>query len=236
MRNGFLLCVSLIISYLPGEALAEDRPLALPHESSSMTDEAQAMFDAQHLEIRQITSRVTVGYGGYRFWGMGGVPVYRSTGYYEAFWGVYRGYQIQTGPEFFDLIGEPERAHDLRRRISRRRVEATSLYSLAAAGLIGAVIGGYQSEMAINGTQYAQGVTLSTVGVSMAVVGVLGAGIPQMKAQDLNYQVGRSLPYDETVRAVFTYNEALRNELGSSPQHTVAEDSPGLEIHSETTE
>jgi hypothetical protein len=207
------------------QSFAADSPLALPHRPAAEVRAEQAEYDARHLEIRQITTQYSVGYMGYGAWPGFGWPIYRHGGFREAYWTVYKGQQSLESTTFYDLVDRPELSDEVLGRIAKNRTASTVLYATGAAGMLGLLVGAHQMDTATTTDQYTRGATLFTGGAGLFVGGILGAGIPQLRARELRFQVGRTMPYEEAAAAVFTYNEQLRKEIGMGPDKVRSVDS-----------
>jgi len=207
----------LVAFGVPGVSQAAEQPLALPHRPAAERRAVQAEFDAKHLEIRQITSHYSMGYGGYGGWPGYGWPIYRYRTVREAYWTVVKGQQHLDSSDFFTLIERPDLSDTVAKRIEKNRIAASTLYGTGAVGAIGLLIGANQMDLATTTDQYSRGAALSTVGAGLLLGGIFSASFPHTRVRELRYQVGQSIPYDDAAAAVFTYNEKLRREIGMSP-------------------
>lgn len=211
-----------------GSPLAGYTPLTAEHLS------ALRKYSAQHLTLRTETDLrgggttyvggVTV--GGYRAgpfggvgwgWSVPGVVVTEPPETVRG-WGVYQGPQRLTVPELLRAAGETQRAEDLEASIHKADTAAHIWTGVAAVGLAGLITGSVGLATTDNADQALLWNRVALAGTGLTITGLLGGSLPASKAGRLTHQVPASLTLPETQALVEKQNEALRGELGLSPE------------------
>jgi len=203
-------------------AVAQDQPAPSPTApSQELTAErlrTLRAYRSQRLEIRSVTEMTGGGTSMTPGWGVGGVQIYSEPIRTVHSWAVFRGpAQVQL-PEYYELLGDVERAQSLRRRIRRNRTAAASLYALSGAGAVSAVVGfvGLNAPgTGIDNRTYSWMITGGLVGM---LVGSLGGGIPASRASTLQSDHTKVLDPHEAQFEIDAYNERLRRDLGVTPE------------------
>jgi hypothetical protein len=223
------------------------RPLAIPRAGISAQDAAaQRAYARQRLSVEAITemslSSATVstwgygggfgygGYGGYGRWGYGwgpswgfaSVPVMTA----RQSWAVFEGDHRLDVPTALEKLQQVPLKTDLERRIRRSRTAGTLWTGVGVAGLIGGVaglVGLDQSRTYDEARAWSMMATTSTVvGVSGLVIGTF----PSAKARRLFVDPSLTLSREDAEATADTVNEALRVQLGLSPEQALRLEQP----------
>lgn len=224
----------------PPPAIPADAPLAAPPlrpralgERSPARLDALRRYQDERLVVRGETElhgggTMVVGGvwgGGYRPGPYGGVrygvafpgAVIHEPVTVERSWAVYRGPERLTTPDVLRAGGELGRAEDLERDIRRAKFASNVWFAAAGAGIAMSVSGmlgltiAEDRQDAIFFNQVALG------GAGVAAVGLIGGSFPSAKARRLSYDTSETLSLTEAQALVRKKNEALRQELGLSP-------------------
>jgi hypothetical protein len=203
-------------------------PRDQPHTPAEL--QAAMSFKSQHLEVRQVTSWrgsgstvVTSGYYGYGggprggpSYGMGVSTASPQTIVPEHAWTVFQGPMRLTVPDYLTLVGD-DRADDVRRRIRSARTTGTLFTAIGVAG-VGAVVAGIiGSANADTHQEREDWNTVALAGTGGLIVGFTIGGAAQSSASRLTTDYSK-LGWEPTQAQVDAYNEALRTQLGLSPE------------------
>lgn len=135
----------------------------------------------------------------------------------ERGWGVYQGPQRLDTPELLRATGQDLRAADLEHDIRRAKFASNVWLGVAGAGVATAISGMMAQSIAESRDEaiFFNNVTLGGVGV--AAFGLIGSSFPATKARALRHDPAATLSLQETQELVRKNNEALRSQLGLSP-------------------
>lgn len=135
----------------------------------------------------------------------------------ERGWGVYQGPQRLDTPELLRATGQDIRATDLERDIRRAKFASNVWLGVAGAGVATAISGMMAQSIAESRDEaiFFNNVTLGGAGV--AALGLIGSSMPAARARALRHDPSTTLSLQETQELVRKNNEALRSQLGLSP-------------------
>ena len=132
-------------------------------------------------------------------------------------WGVYRGPQRLSAPDFLHLAQAAERRDALVADIKRLRRKSKVWYGVAGAGVAGVVAGLVGMASANNVDTYRTYNMVSLSGTLVTIGGLFGASFPASKASRLYKYPGASMSSDEANDLAHGANEQLRQELEIAP-------------------
>lgn len=227
------------------------QPAAIPFGGSTsppgaLTAERLAAlrrYRAEHLSLRSetdlrgggttVVSGVTV--GGYRTGPFGGVGygwtvpgmVISEPPETVRGWGVYQGPQRLTVPELLAATGETQRAKDLSARIHKAETAKSVWMGVAGVGAAGLVTGLFGLMLSDDDGQALTWSRVAMAGTGVTLTGVFGGAFPAAKAGRLTHEVPETLTLPETQALVDQQNEALRGELGLTPEEVWQMESGG---------
>lgn len=135
----------------------------------------------------------------------------------ERVWGVYRGPQRLTVPELLQVTGQTDRARELDRDIGRARTASTFWFTVAGAGVASAVVGMVGLSVADERGEALLYNQVVLGGAGAAATGLIVGSFPASKVSRLTHDVPRTMTLQEAQALVAQRNEALRNELGLTP-------------------
>ena len=125
-------------------------------------------------------------------------------------WGVYRGPQRLSAPDFLHLAQAAERRDALVADIKRLRRKSKVWYGVAGAGVAGVVAGLVGMASANNVDTYRTYNQVSLAGTLVTIGGLFGASFPASKASRLYKYPGASMSSDEANDLAHGANEQLR--------------------------
>lgn len=208
----------------------EDAPLEklppAPPSLGQLTPErlmALRTYKSQRLQVRaeteyrgsSVATFTSMSYGYPR--GMGtGVVVTDNISTFRT-WGVYRGPQRLSAPDFLHLAQAAERRDALVADIKRLRRKSKAWYGVAGAGVAGVVAGLVGMASANNVDTYRTYNMVSLSGTLVTIGGLFGASFPASKASRLYKYPGASMSSDEANDLAHGANEQLRQELKIAP-------------------
>jgi len=132
-------------------------------------------------------------------------------------WGVYRGPQRLSAPDFLHIAQATERRDALVADIRRLKKKSNVWYSVAGVGVAG-VVAGLVGMATTNDIQtYRQFNLVSLSGTMLTIGGLFGASFPASKASRLYKYPGASMTSDEANDLAHGSNEMLRQELEIAP-------------------
>lgn len=227
------MSTALILTSLGG-ALAQEQTLAIPagkeptHSVSAQVSDSDfkaiQQFRSEHLEIRTITNwrggGATVVHHGW--WGprygphVGIGTVYRQPVVAEHTYAVFQGPTRLNVPQYLDVVGDP-REDDWRRRIDNNRRWSAGFTGLGVMGGVATIVGVIGGSMNRDFDRRDDWDLVTLSGIGGLVIGFGGASATSSRAFTLqtNYNL---LGWDNTRNQVDDYNDALRQDLGISPQ------------------
>jgi hypothetical protein len=132
-------------------------------------------------------------------------------------WGVYRGPQRLSTPDFLTLAGANAEREALVTDIRRLRSNARRWYIGAGIGVAGVVAGLVGMATAEDIETYNQFNRVSLGGTILTIGGLFGASFPGSKAERLYKYPGATLSSDQANDLAHAANEALRQELDIAP-------------------
>lgn len=156
-------------------------------------------------------------YGGVQVGGMIPGAVFQEPVTLERSWGVYRGPERLTTPDLLREGGENIRAEDLERDIRRAKLASNVWLGVAGVGVATAVSGMMGLSIAEDRADAIFFNNVTVGGAGVAALGVVASSFPLTKARALKHEPSKTLGLDETQALVRRHNEALRVELGLSP-------------------
>ena len=180
-------------------------------------------YKSQRLQVRaeteyrgsSVATFTSMSYGYPR--GMGtGVVVTDNISTFRT-WGVYRGPQRLSAPDFLHLAQAAERRDALVADIKRLRRKSKVWYGVAGAGVAGVVAGLVGMASANNVDTYRTYNQVSLAGTLVTIGGLFGASFPASKASRLYKYPGASMSSDEANDLAHGANEQLRQELEIAP-------------------
>lgn len=132
-------------------------------------------------------------------------------------WGVYRGPQRLSTPDFLTLGGAISERDALVEDIRRLNRNAKGWYLGATVGVAGVVAGLIGMATASDIDSYNRFNRVSLGGTIVTIGGLFGASFPGSKAQRLYKYPGASLSSDQANDLAHGANEQLRQELKIAP-------------------
>lgn len=132
-------------------------------------------------------------------------------------WGVYRGPQRLSTPDFLHLTSAEARRDALVDEIRQLRAKSRTWYIGAGVGVAGVVAGLVGMSTANNVDAYRAFNLVSLSGTVMTIGGLFGASFPSAKAQRLYKYPGTSMSSDEANDLAHGANEQLRQSLKIAP-------------------
>ena len=228
------ILLALGLSVAP--ALAQDLPLAIPNDSTPAPQLAlPPMTNAQALAARQYRAQRLVlqpetelhGGGGtvmhhaygprrYGYYGMSYVA--RDPIYAVPSWGIYRGPERLTVPEYMGAVGRVGQKADLDAKIERLERRSKRWYTLGTLGIL-TTIGGVVTQIAVEdpaARYYSHYATLG--GAGAMVVGFVAGSFPNAKADRMENDPAEWLDAGQLQAEIDEYNADLGNRLGLSPE------------------
>ena len=218
----------------PQPLAAPEHPLAMPGNRPAEA----ALFDANRLQAlrtyrnRRLTLHpetelhggdthvVGMGMGGPWGWGgwWGSTAVYTDPYYTVRTWGIYRGPQRLSVPEFLGTVGATDRKASLDHEIGHARGAARAWFTVAGIGGAGIVAGLVGMGIADTHEQWRLMNNITFTGSLVTIGGLLGGSFPNGKAARLERYPAASMGIDESQEYVDKYNDSLRKDLGLEPQ------------------
>ena len=213
----------------PDPKPAEEEPGKLPPAPTSMgtlTPErlmALRTYKSQRLQVRaeteyrgsSVATFTSMSYG-YPH-GLGtGVVVTDNISTFRT-WGVYRGPQRLSTPDFFQLAGAEEQRNEVVAEIHQLQRNAKGWYAVAGTGVAGVLTGLIGMATAEEIETYGTFNLVSLAGTIVTIGGLFGASFPGSKAQRLYKYPGSTLSSDEANDLAHAANERLRQELEIAP-------------------
>ena len=196
-----------------------------PMSMGALTPErlmALRTYKAQRLQVRaeteyrgsSVATFTSMSYG-YPH-GMGtGVVVTDNVSSFRT-WGVYRGPQRLSTPDFLHLAGAEKQRDALVAEIKQLQRNATGWYVVAGTGVAG-VLTGLVGMATGNIETYSTFNMVSLSGTLVTISGLFGASFPGSKAQRLYKYPGNKMSSDEANDLAHAANEKLRQELEIAP-------------------
>ena len=132
-------------------------------------------------------------------------------------WGVYRGPQRLSTPDFLNLTGAQEQKEKLVSDIHTLRRQAKGWYIVAGTGVDGVMAGLVGMATAADVETYSTFNLVSLGGTIVTIGGLFGASFPGSKAQRLYKYPGSTLTSDEANDLAHAANEKLRLQLDIQP-------------------
>jgi len=132
-------------------------------------------------------------------------------------WGVYRGPQRLSTPDFLTLGGAITERDELVEEIRRLNRNAKGWYMGATVGVVGVVAGLVGMATASDLNTYSRFNKVSLAGTMVTIGGLFGASFPGSKAQRLYKYPGATLSSDQANDLAHGANEKLRQELKIAP-------------------
>jgi hypothetical protein len=132
-------------------------------------------------------------------------------------WGVYRGPQRLSVPDFLTIAGATQERDDLVATITKARRASHVWFGGAAVGMAAIVTGLVGMGAAKKLPTYRQYNYIALSGTGATIGCLLGASFPAAKASRLYRYPGTTLNSDEANALAHSYNEKLRNELSLQP-------------------
>ncbi len=132
-------------------------------------------------------------------------------------WGVYRGPQRLSTPDFLHIAEATKRRDALVADIRRLRKKSRAWYATAGVGVAGVVAGLVGMATADNVNTYRTYNMVSLSGTVFTISGLFGASFPAAKAGRLYKYPGATLSSDEANDLAHAANEKLRQELDIAP-------------------
>jgi len=232
------ILLALGLSAAPAFA-QEDRPLAIPNDSVAtpqlalppMTSEqarAARQYRAQRLMLQSETELHGGGgtvihhnYGPRRYGHYGMSYVARDPIYAVPSWGIYRGPERLTVPEYLGSVGRVGQKADLEAKVERLERRSKRWYTLGTLGIL-TTIGGVVTQIAVDDPAtryYSHYATLG--GAGAMVVGFVGGSFPNAKADQLENDPAEWLEAGQIQQEIDDYNADLGNRLGLSPEQQI---------------
>jgi len=237
--NRTILC---LISLWSTAVLAEDTPPAappteakapvqnLPPAPSTLgtltAERLQALrtYKAQRLQVRAETeyrgggvstfSSMSYGYPH----GLGtGVIVTEPVSTFRT-WGIYRGAQRLSTPDFLTLTGDMAKRDALVNEIKKSKRASRAWFSGAGVGMAAIVTGIVGMGASGNIGTYRRFNTVALSGTSLTIGCLLGASFPAAKGAKLYRYPGASMNTDQANALAHDHNEKLRQELDIKPE------------------
>ena len=186
-----------------------DRYLAVVHSSRLRTNVAP-------------TTMVSFGLGP-RGWGGAyiGVPWPAASSHLVKKVRVVQGQEWLEAPETLGALGEKGARRNLERRIQRSRHASAFLQGMAVVGVGGIVAGlvGTDHANQVGELRAWQGV--AAAGIGLTVAGMVGSSVPSRRADQLQFDITRSLELDVLNARVASHNKQLAEELGLDPKTAI---------------
>jgi len=132
-------------------------------------------------------------------------------------WGVYRGPQRLSTPDFLHLAGAEKQRDEVISEIKQLQRNAKGWYAVAGAGVAGVLSGLIGMATAENIETYGTFNLVSLGGTVVTIGGLFGASFPGSKAQRLYKYPGSKMSSDEANDLAHAANESLRQELEIAP-------------------
>ena len=132
-------------------------------------------------------------------------------------WGVYRGPQRLSTPDFLTLAGATAERDALVKDIRKHRANARRWYTGAGVGVVGVVAGLVGMATASDLETYNRFNKISLGGTMLTIGGLFGASFPGSKAERLYKYPGASLSSDQANDLAHAANETLRQQLEIAP-------------------
>jgi hypothetical protein len=132
-------------------------------------------------------------------------------------WGVYRGPQRLSTPDFLTLVGATPQRDKLVGEIHRLNRNAKGWYMGATVGVAGVVAGLVGMATASDIETYNRFNKVSLAGTMVTISGLFGASFPGSKAQRLYKYPGATLSSDQANDLAHGSNEELRQNLKIAP-------------------
>lgn len=243
------MSTALLALGLSAALAQEGPPLAIPNDQvqapppptlRGMTAEqarAARTYRADRLELRPETelqgggsTMIYQGHGGPWRHGYAGFSyVLRDPVYAVPTWGIYRGPERLTVPEYLGAVGRVGQKADLEAKIEQLERRSGRWYTLGGLG-IAATIGSVVAQIvtddpAIN--YYGYYTTLG--GAGAMVLGFVAGSFPSAKADRLENDPAEWLEARQLQSEIDDYNAALGARLGLSPeQQLMLDSSPAL--------
>ncbi len=132
-------------------------------------------------------------------------------------WGVYRGPQRLSTPDFLHLAGAEKRRDALVAEIRHLRKKSRTWYITAGVGVAGVVAGLVGMATAKDLGTYKSFNMVSLSGTALTIGGLFGASFPAAKAGRLYKYPGATLTSDDANDLAHANNERLRQDLNIEP-------------------
>jgi hypothetical protein len=132
-------------------------------------------------------------------------------------WGVYRGPQRLSTPDFLHLVEANEKRDALVDEIKHLRKTSKGWYAVAGTGVAGVLTGLVGMATAGDINTYGTFNMISLGGTIVTISGLFGASFPGSKAQRLYKYPGSTLSSDEANDLAHAANERLRQNLKIAP-------------------
>jgi hypothetical protein len=179
---------------------------------------------AVRTEVEYTGGTATVSHSPYG-WGYGGAVIDRDPLQLHRSWAIYQGPMRLEVPTWLSLSGDEAGRSELEGRIERKRWLSRTYYGLAGVGVLGiaaAYIGGSSDAEWAQGYEWG---AIGAVGLGFAVGGLVGGSIPAASATRLRTDFTKTVDIVDAQKAVDARNEALRAELGLTPEQALAVES-----------
>ena len=132
-------------------------------------------------------------------------------------WGVYRGPQRLSTPDFLTLAGAEKKHDNVVQEIKQLQKNAKGWYAVAGTGVAGVLTGLVGMATAEKIETYGTFNLVSLGGTLVTIGGLFGASFPGSKAQRLYRYPGSTMSSDEANDLAHAANEKLRQELEIAP-------------------
>ena len=133
-------------------------------------------------------------------------------------WGVYRGPQRLSVPDFLTLSGAIEKRDELVKKIKKARRASRGWFAGAGIGMGAIVTGIVGMSAAKKLPTYRQYNWVALSGTGATIGCLLGASFPASKAARMYRYPGVSMSSDEANELAHGHNEALREKLNLQPE------------------
>lgn len=179
-------------------------------------------YKAQRIQVRAETeyrgggSSYTGMAAGYPYGSAIGVTVSEPVSTFRT-WGVYRGPQRLSVPDFLGITGAVQRRDELSSEIEKARTASRWWFGFAGAGVTAIVTGIVGMSAAKKLPMYRQYNWVALGGTGVTISALMGASFPTAKATKLFRYPGVSMNSDEANALAHTHNETLREKLEIQP-------------------
>jgi len=230
----FSLCTASALAETPEVSAEESEPAPVieklppaPTTLGRLTPQrlqALRTYKAQRLQVRAeteyrgggVSTFSTMAYG-YPH-GLGtGVIVTEPVSTFRT-WGIYRGPQRLSTPDFLSLAGAISERDQLLSQIKKARGASRVWFTGAGLGVAAIVTGIVGMGGAGDLPTYRRFNTVALSGTTLTIGCLLGASFPAGKAAKLYRYPGANMDSDKANSLAHDHNEKLRNSLGIKPE------------------